>query len=77
MRVESQWGSISPELSGIPDNSAGCVLAAWPVALTATQMTLGARGAFCAKSSVALRAYLDKQIEAGVITPAERKALGR
>ena len=33
--------------------------------------------AFCAKSSAALRAYLDKQVESGVITPAERKAIGR
>ena len=33
--------------------------------------------AFCAKSSAALRAYLDKQVESGVITPAERKAVGR
>ena len=32
---------------------------------------------FCAKSSAALKAYLDKQVESGVITPAERKALGR
>ena len=33
--------------------------------------------AFCAKSSAALRSYLDKQVESGVITPAERKAIGR
>ena len=33
--------------------------------------------AFCAKSSAALRAYLDKQVESGAITPAERKAVGR
>ena len=33
--------------------------------------------AFCAKSSAALRAYLDKQVESGVITPAERKAVGK
>ena len=33
--------------------------------------------AFCAKSSSALRAYLDKQVESGVLTPAERKAIGR
>lgn len=33
--------------------------------------------AFCAESEAALRSYLDKQIESGVITPAERKALGR
>ena len=33
--------------------------------------------AFCAKSSAALKAYLDKQVESGAITPAERKALGR
>ena len=31
--------------------------------------------AFCAKSSAALRAYLDKQVESGTITPAERKAI--
>ena len=33
--------------------------------------------AFCAKSAAALTSYLDKQVEEGVITPAERKALGR
>ena len=33
--------------------------------------------AFCAKSSSALRAYLDKQVESGVLTPTERKAIGR
>ena len=33
--------------------------------------------AFCAKSSAALKAYLDKQVESGAITPGERKALGR
>ena len=33
--------------------------------------------AFCAKSAAALKSYLDKQVEEGVITPAERKALGR
>ena len=32
--------------------------------------------AFCAKSAAALRRYLDKQVESGTITPAERKALG-
>ncbi|MBR1920497.1 MAG: hypothetical protein IJ829_00680 [Kiritimatiellae bacterium] len=32
--------------------------------------------AFCAKSAAALKRYLDKQIESGTITPAERKALG-
>ena len=32
--------------------------------------------AFCAKSESALRSYLDKQVESGAITPAERKALG-
>lgn len=32
---------------------------------------------FCAKSSAALKNYLDKQVEAGVITPAERKALAK
>ena len=31
--------------------------------------------AFCAKSQTALRAYLDKQVEIGVLTPAERKAV--
>ena len=30
---------------------------------------------FCAKSAAALRSYLDKQVESGVITPEERKAL--
>ena len=33
--------------------------------------------AFCAKSEAALKSYLDKQVEEGAITPAERKALGR
>ena len=33
--------------------------------------------AFCAKSQAALRNYLDKQVESGTITPAERKAVGR
>ena len=33
--------------------------------------------AFCAKSQTALRTYLDKQVESGAITPAERKAIGR
>ena len=33
--------------------------------------------AFCVKSSAALRTYLDKQVESGTITPAERKAIGR
>ena len=32
--------------------------------------------AFCAKSAAALKSYLDKQVKEGVITPAERKALG-
>ena len=32
---------------------------------------------FCAKSAAALKSYLDKRVEEGVITPAERKALGR
>ena len=31
---------------------------------------------FCAKSAAALKSYLDKQVKEGVITPAERKALG-
>jgi len=30
---------------------------------------------FCAKSAAALKSYLDKQVQDGVITPAERKAL--
>lgn len=33
--------------------------------------------AFCAKSESAIKSYLDKQVESGTITPAERKALGR
>ena len=33
--------------------------------------------AFCAKSAAALKSYLDRQVKEGVITPAERKALGR
>ena len=33
--------------------------------------------AFCAKSAAALKSYLDKQVKEGVITPAERKALGQ
>ena len=33
--------------------------------------------AFCEKSEAALKVYLDKQVESGVITPAERKALAR
>ena len=33
--------------------------------------------AFCAKSAAALKSYLDKQVEEGVITAGERKALGR
>ena len=32
---------------------------------------------FCAKSQEALRRYLDRQVEEGAITPAERKALGK
>ena len=32
--------------------------------------------AFCAKSEAALKSYLDKQVKEGVITPAERKAIG-
>ena len=32
--------------------------------------------AFCEKSESALKSYLDKQVRDGVITPAERKALG-
>ena len=33
--------------------------------------------AFCEKSAAALKRYLDKLVESGTITPAERKALGR
>ena len=33
--------------------------------------------AFCEKSAAALKSYLDKQVKEGVITPVERKALGR
>ena len=33
--------------------------------------------AFCTKPEAALKSYLDKQVNEGVITPAERKALGR
>ena len=32
---------------------------------------------FCEESESALKSYLDKQVQDGVITPAERKALGR
>ena len=32
--------------------------------------------AFCDKTEAALRCYLDKQVESGAITPAERTALG-
>ena len=32
--------------------------------------------AFCAESEAALASYLDKQVEEGAITPAERTALG-
>ena len=32
---------------------------------------------FCEKSEAALQSYLDKQVESGAITPAERKALRR
>ena len=32
--------------------------------------------AFCAQSAAALKTYLDKQVESGVLTPAERKSLG-
>ena len=39
--------------------------------------TKEASDAFCAKSEAALRSYLDRQVESGAITPAERKALGR
>ena len=33
--------------------------------------------AFGEKTSAALRSYLDRQVESGAITPAERKSLGR
>ena len=33
--------------------------------------------AFCAKTEAALKRYLDRQVESGAISPAERKALGR
>lgn len=33
--------------------------------------------AFCATTAAALAAYLDRQVEAGAITPAERKSLGK
>ena len=39
--------------------------------------TQEASDAFCAKSAAALRSYLDKQVQSGVLTTAERKALGR
>ena len=128
--------ALTPSLYAQPGytNHAGNVIAGFPVALTATQVTLG-RGetyplsifpeseqrriavdfgtprlppavkraidgaekamarsrkraekglctkeeseAFCAKSSAALRTYLDKQVESGTITPVERKAIGR
>ncbi len=32
---------------------------------------------FCSKSAAALKKYLDRQVEAGVITQSERNALGR
>ena len=32
---------------------------------------------FCEKSQAALKSYLDRQVESGAITPAERQALGR
>ena len=32
---------------------------------------------FCAKSAAALKSYLDKQVKDGVITPTERKVIGR
>ena len=38
---------------------------------------LCASEAFCAKSESVLKAYLDKQVESGRISPAERKAVGR
>jgi hypothetical protein len=33
--------------------------------------------AFCAESAAALKNYLDRQVQSGTITSAERKALGR
>ena len=33
--------------------------------------------AFCEESEAVLKRYLDKQVESGVITPAERKAIGQ
>ena len=33
--------------------------------------------AFCAQSEAALKGFLDRQVEEGAITPAERAALGR
>ena len=33
--------------------------------------------AFCAKSAAALKSYLDRQVQSGVITPAERQILLR
>lgn len=33
--------------------------------------------AFCTKSSAALKSYLDRQVQEGAITPAERNCLGR
>ena len=38
--------------------------------------TKGESDDFCAKSADALKSYLDKQVKEGVITPAERKAIG-
>ena len=32
--------------------------------------------AFCSKSEAALKTYLDKQVDSGTISPAERKAIG-
>ena len=32
--------------------------------------------AFCGETEAALQSYLDKQVESGAITPAERKAIG-
>ena len=49
-------------------NHAGNVVSGWPVKLTATQVVL---------AEAALKSYLDKQVKEGVITPSERKALGR
>ena len=144
MRVFLAFSLLALPLFAQPGytNHAGNVVAGWPVALTATKVTLGERTAtnrlsavvyplsifpeaeqrrmaadfgeprlptpvkraiagaekamarsrrraekglctkeasadFCAKTEAALKAYLDKQVKSGVITAAERKALGK